>query len=419
MVNSHHPTEKFDQKQMAKLFNRFGLSWNENDTDYSDIPIGEHHPWFYDIGQFHYGAGCTLNVESNVDAEVLLRVRGDVGHRDVKGPGIVLVRHGQGKVIAVGDTGSWGANLSRPWTDNKRFLQQLFAHAKRDQGVSFPDYTAGEAHDYKMRMADVRVIPTENTLKETVGQPAFRTFHPRERTQIPYLETYANLSMTMKRESDQGVRNFRVDVNDLRRFDTRSNLAQDAHISLTTNRLGAVADFSASERPLQWLAADTQALLAFVPHNGIRPGDRWRKQVSLKIPPIRGVGLAAIREAELQFQYVGDQTLGERTCRKIMAMEAIPFDELSLRASDILPPHLTRGVNEGRYELRNGDGGRLLVKHQQWIDKETSQVVKARVQKRYIVWMTDGLNPAGPTNADIDGKNIVVASQDIRFDLKE
>jgi hypothetical protein len=107
MVNGYHPTELMDQVQMRKLFQRFGLDWNDDDTAYVDVPIGPRHPWFYDIETFHYGAGCTLKISPEADAEVMLEVAGDANHADVRGPGIVRVRYGDGRVIAVGDTGSW------------------------------------------------------------------------------------------------------------------------------------------------------------------------------------------------------------------------------------------------------------------------------------------------------------------------
>jgi hypothetical protein len=51
------------------------------------------------------------------------------------------------------------------------------------------------------------------------------------------------------------------------------------------------------------------------------------------------------------------------------------------------------------------------------LDRDTGVVIEARVQSRYVIWMADEQNPAGPLVADIDNKNIVVASQDLRFTM--
>ncbi len=129
MVNSGgaaRESESFENVQLRKLVRGFGLDWNDDDTHYSNNLIPQGHPHFYDVPLFHYGAGCTLQILPDASApEVLLNVYSEESYtdRNVRGPGIIMVRPGRGKFILVGDVGTWTANLSRPWADNERILK--------------------------------------------------------------------------------------------------------------------------------------------------------------------------------------------------------------------------------------------------------------------------------------------------------
>src|SRR5690606_24942736 len=94
-IEKNRFNESFETKQMKKLLGYFGLTWNDNDTHYSDniIPVG--HPYFYDVPVFHYGAGCTIKILPEAkDPEILLNVYSDTTYidRSVSGAGIVMVR---------------------------------------------------------------------------------------------------------------------------------------------------------------------------------------------------------------------------------------------------------------------------------------------------------------------------------------
>ena len=91
---------------------------------------------------------------------------------------------------------------------------------------------------------------------------------------------------------------------------------------------------------------------------------------------------------------------------------------MGVTASDILPEEYVRKWSGEQYKL-DGRGGRMLIKREQWIDTETSVVVQTRTQQRIVMWVVDLNNPAGPEIADIDGKMVVVASQDLWFRLKD
>jgi hypothetical protein len=155
-------SESFETNQVKKLLRKFGLAWNNDDTHYSDNVIPTGHPYFYDVPVFHYGAGCTLNILPEAkNPEVLLDVYSDSTYTDrsVSGPGIVLVRPGKGKVILVGDAGSWTGNISRPWADNGKILQQLFRYMKPDRGIRPAVYERDRPLYYEVTVTGLQAVP--------------------------------------------------------------------------------------------------------------------------------------------------------------------------------------------------------------------------------------------------------------------
>lgn len=417
MVNSYHATEKFDQVQLRKLFQRFGLDWNDDDTKYVDIAIGAGHPYFYDMDVFHYGAGCTIKVDPSVTAETLLAVYGDVGHKEVRGPGIVLVRRGEGKVIAVGDTGSWGGNMSRPWSENERFFVQLMAWCKRDTGIRPVRYQAGQDLKYKMSIVKVRIIPEKNQLSY-LEQPGYEVHIPRKKTRIPYLEETVDVTLTGGIEGDNGLQKCMVVLNHYRHFDEDVALPDKAGLHIDLSRLGNIVDVQVDDAALLPFAADIGGLFAFLPNDAIRVGDRWEKRHPFHVLAVRGTDLGPTRNVNTQMCYVGDEDVAGRRCRRILTSAAVWLTDIGISAADIVPIEKVRRWSGPQYEF-SGRGGRLLLKREQWVDAETSIVVQARTQQRVAVWMHDRDNPAGPDIADMDNKMIVCASQDVWFRLSD
>src|SRR5690606_34692617 len=177
-------SESFETNQVKKLLQKFGLAWNNDDTHYSDNIIPSGHPYFYDVPVFHYGAGCTLKILPEArNPEVLLNVYSDSTYTDrsVSGAGIVMVRPGKGKVILVGDAGSWTGNVSRPWADNGKMLQQLFRYMKPDRGIRPAVYKRDKSLHYEVTVTGLQAVPCANSLSN-IAHPTYRMCSPRPTT---------------------------------------------------------------------------------------------------------------------------------------------------------------------------------------------------------------------------------------------
>lgn len=404
-------TKKYVPVQFRKLFNRFGIDWNENGTKYVDIAIGSEHPYFYDIDVLHYGDGCTFNsLDSAKDIKTLLYVHGELGNEEIEGSGIVLARHGKGKVLGVGDTGSWTANMSRPWVQNESFLVQMFRLAKKDTGIRPAQFKQDQSIDYKMSISRINLITGKNNVSK-LEQPHFKDFKLKNRS-LPYFEASGDVNLKCVDVSKSNVSTFEITVNDYKRFDEPAPFPQDHHVTIKSNRLGSISDVSVSDVSLMKLSPDLTNLIGFIPNDGVRIGDRWNKILHLPLPPVRGADIPSVRPINVEMCYVKDEKINGRNCRLMFSTAAVWLDDIRVTPEELLQH---AGIN---YRFHSGKGGRYEVKREQWIDKETGVVVRARFQARVILWLKDARKSKKYTIADIDSEMVMATSQKIIFDIK-
>lgn len=423
MINSGtigRANEDFESIQLRKLVQVFGLNWNEDDTNYSNIRIGAHHPYFYDVPVFHYGSGCSLQILPGARRPtVLMDVYSDEGYPDlhVQGPGIVMVRPGKGKFILVGDIGSWTANLSRPWAENERVLKQLFRYLKPDRGVTQPQLNAGESWEYDVKVSGLQAFPVENTLGE-IQRPHYKMFYPRPITGMPYLEATASLRLKcLERTTDQAAR-LVAEVIGFRWFDDPEQAEQGDILHFTASRQGKVSGIEAKGRNAQWLAADMPALVALLPVDGVRCGDRWESLEPLRIPIIQGAGLAPIKPITMDVLYAADTEINGRPCRLLRASGESWLETLGVRIEDLLPDEEIRRIGGPHYQFYAGRGGKLLYKREQWVDVQSGIVIQSRMQTRIVAWVQDLDKPCGPSNVEKDHAMVISLAQTVVFTLK-
>ena len=413
MVNAFDTasTKKNLPTQFRKLFNRFGIDWNENNTSYVDIAIGSEHPFFYDIDVVHYGGGCTFNyLDTAKNIKTLLYVHGDFGSEEIEGPGISLVRHGKGKVLCIGDTGSWTANMSRPWAQNESFLVQMFRHAKKDAGIRPAQFTPDQSIDYKMIISRINCFTSELNVNK-LEQPHFKDFSINNRP-LPYFEASCDVNLKCVDVSKSNVSTFQVTVNDYKRFDKPAPFPNNHHVTIKSNRPGSISDVSVSDVSLMKLSPDLIHLIGFIPNDGVRIGDRWNKIMHLPLPAIRGADIPSVRPVNVKMCYVKDEKINDRSCRLMLSTAAVWLDDIRVTPEELLQH---AGIN---YRFHSGKGGRYEVKREQWIDKETGVVVRVRFQARVIVWFKDARKSKKHTVADIDTDMVLLTAEKIIFDIK-
>jgi hypothetical protein len=422
MINGGTPGrahEDFESIQLRKLVQGFGLDWNDDDTHYANIRIGSPHPFFYDIPIFHYGAGCTLRILPEAQRpSVLLEVYADDGIPDlqVKGPGFVLVRPGKGKFILVGDIGSWTANLSRPWAENARVLQQLFRYLKPDRGVVQPQLNAGESWEYAVTVSGMQAIPVENTLGQ-IARPHYKLYFARPGTGMPYLEGNATLRLDCTERTADQTAKLTATISGFRWFDESVQGEEGDTLRFSASRQGKVSGIETDGPMAQWLAADIPAIIALLPVDGVRPGDRWESLEPLRVPILQGAGLAPVKTIAMDIQYVADTEMNDRPCRLLRASGEVWLDSIGVRIEDLLPAEEVRRPGGAHYRFYAERGGKLLYKREQWVDALTGIVVHARMQSRIVCWVRDRDKAVGLSNAEKDQEMVISLAQTVSFAL--
>lgn len=422
MVNagsSARASEGFEKVQLGKLVRGFGLDWNDVDTHYSDNLIPEGHSHFYDVPNFHYGAGCTLEILPEASKpEVLLDVYSDPSYtdREVKGHGIIMVRPGKGKFILVGDVGSWTGNIARPWADNVTILKQLFMYMKPDNGVRSARFTEGTSLNYEVTISGLQAVPVANNLSG-IKRPHYKFFSPRLQTNMPYFERSANLQLTIKERTDKQASRIEARITDFKWFDEKSQIEGDQLITFTASRQGKVSGIETLGYDAQWFAPDLPVVIALLPVDGVRPGDSWKSVESLRIPVIRGSDLPPVKQYDMDIVYVRDTEIDGKKCRLLRSTAEIWLDDLNVKVEELLPIELVHRIGGSHYQYYKEHGGKLLFKREQWVDDQ-GIVIRARTQTRVIAWIQDTRRPIAAKNADKDNEMIVSLAHIVNFNLK-
>lgn len=240
---------------------------------------------------------------------------------------------------------------------------------------------------------------------------------PRVLTRIPYMDSSALIQLQCTGVSPTGVMNFKVKVDDWRRFDELVADTSQAEISPKANRLGAVFGVQCSDPALQVIANDVWPLIAFVPNDAARIGDRWTKRRSLKINPVRLGDPGPVRSVMTEMCYAGDEQVNGRDCRVLVTWAAAWLDDLNISMKDLLPKDAVSGPDAVHLELYKGRGGIYRLRCEQWVDRETGVVVRADIQSRFAAWVRDLDKPIGPTIADVDNAMCTDVGQRLWLEL--
>ena len=420
-VEKNRFNESFEMQQTKKLLHNFGLMWNNDDTHYSDNVIPSGHPYFYDVPVFHYGAGCTLSVLPEANSpEVMLHVYSDSTYTDrsVRGPGIVMIRHGKGKFILVGDAGSWTGNVSRPWADNEKILKQLFRFMKPDQGVRPAVYDSQKPLYYEVAVAGLEAVPGANSLSK-ISLPKYRMFSPRPTTDMPYFEASATLKMIAERDTGLGAFHTNIAVSDFKWFDQSASDNAHQTATMTISRQGKVSDVKTKGFYAKWLSSDLSILSALLPVNGLRPGDVWQSVESIRVPSLRGTDLPSIKMRDIDILYAKDTIYMGHKCRFLLSSGEAWLSDWGIKVEEILPEEEIKTVGGSNYHYLHEKGGKILFKREQFVDMQTGRVLEGRLQTRVIAWIQDQRKPVAKRNADKDNETIVSLATITTFKLKD
>lgn len=190
------------------------------------------------------------------------------------------------------------------------------------------------------------------------------------------------------------------------------------NITFTVSKQGKVSEIRTSGFDAQWLSPDISLLVALLPADGIKPGDRWNTEEPLRVPILRGSDLPPSIKHELEIVYVNDTLVDGMNCRLLRSSGEIWLDDLGVTVQDLLPNELINKVNGLDYRYYSKHGGKILFKREQWVDSKKGIVIKAKSQTRIIAWIHDLRKPIPEKNVDKDNEMIISLAHIVNYKLK-
>ena len=115
---------------------------------------------------------------------------------------------------------------------------------------------------------------------------------------------------------------------------------------------------------------------------------------------------------------MGDEEIGGYSVRKLRSQASAWLTDLGITVEDIIPNEVVRQWGGNPYRFFAERGGRLLYRAEQWVDKETGKVVKAKSQIRVLVWIEDTRVEVPLSNADKDGTMISITAHFVDIEIE-
>ena len=181
-ANSWTKPETYELDHTNKLLRHFGVEFQQDWTPYYKCRVPEDSPFLFNVSALHYGGGCTIRVLDDVPGvklDVVLEAKKDemkrsnvypVGYQDAplgEGPIITLSHYGRGRVIAVGDSGTWGHDdLAVTGAGNLEILKQLMGLLSGKGGMDLQYRpTPGKRSQYSVEVSRFIAAPDPDLLK--------------------------------------------------------------------------------------------------------------------------------------------------------------------------------------------------------------------------------------------------------------
>lgn len=382
----------FDLEGMNLISSRFGFRFMAKQTDTLLIPIGRDHPVFSDVENVIYGAGTTIEHETQPDTEATVLLESN--NPNVPGTVALRLRYKKGTVLALGDAGTLGnAHGLRNETDQWRVLKQLF-HNLLPEGP-MPGYgwrnglklrvklwhqQAISGYPEELRLFDPPRDPAAeivvNSLRKLDSEAADSSSQEAGETNAA-LKGYVSGLADWEKELTLSFGEF-----DGKTFPVEWTDRQDNKINSKITPRGEVLDLSVGSSilaPWRW-ALGNEIILA--PLDSVAQiGDSWTRRTLTALPNAQLRQTPVLRQAEGTVKFEGTELYMGKPCY-IYSKTTI------IEEPDILPQDLmdtAYGDYFSQKKIRLTSGGQITYS-KAWIDRETLLPVKTELRTSSAFW---------------------------------
>ena len=385
----------FDFVGINLIGDRFGARFLPTQTDTISVPIAPDHEVFDGVSDIIFGNGATIEVQdsSSVDAVVLME-----SHRaNVEGPVAVLINHGRGKVLLLGDAGTLGnAHAFRGDTGHAEGLRQMMYALLPDGPL--PHYGWSPGTSLQVVVREEQVISGYPEFMDVFGLPlpddAQVYSSGMRQIDLDASGTSANAASSKDFVSAVAERSgqFSLQVGE----HSGGGFAVDWQIGdqamaakLMPNGRLRESDLPRDQMGIDWSPVLMNEVIGSPLRSYSQPGGSWSAETRVRWPQLQLGAVARHENVEAMFHFFGEEDYAGVPCYRFKRVVELDGGDWSL--GDLVNADYAAHI-ESR-GLRVQAGGMLTVS-EYWISRATHLPVHTKVTTTGTVWWEDPRFPA-------------------------
>ena len=369
---------------------RFGAQFTASQTDTILVPIPPDHAVFDGVANIIFGNGALIEVEAAAQAATTVLM---TSHREgAEGPVAVLIKHGQGKVILLGDAGTLGnAHAFRGDTGHAEGLRQMMLALLTDGPM--PRYGWEEETAMQVSIREEQVIS---------GYPEFMDVF-----RLPYPDGAVVYSSGMRQidleasgsgagaaESKDfvsvvaeraGTFALEVDASKGSNFSAAWRAGdQSVSVQLQPNGRQGPPSLVRDDPLRDWLPVLTHELIAAPLRAYAKAGDTWSAPISVRRPHLQLGPVASYATADGQLQFLGAAEYAGIPCYRFKMV--VMQDGRDWEVAELVDATFAAQIQARGLAVQAGG---ILTVSEYWIHRATHLPVHTRVSSTATVWWQD------------------------------
>ena len=385
----------FDFAGMNLIGARFGAQFLPTQTDTISVPIAPDHPVFDDVSDIIFGNGATITIaeKPSVDAVVLM-----ASHREgVEGPVAVLITHGKGKVLMLGDAGTLGnAHAFRGDTDHAEGLRQMMFALLPDGPM--PHYVWRLGTSLSVNVREEQVVSGYPELMEVfrLPHPAGAQVFSSAMRQIDLEASGASATAASSKDFVSAVAErsgeFLLEVGEARGggFAVDWQIGDQAMAAkLMPNGRMREGEMPRDQAGDDWSSVLMNEIIGGPLRSHAQPGERWSASTLARWPQLQLGAVARHEKTAGTFHFVGEANFAGEPCYRVKRVVELDGSDWSL--GDLVDAEYATQMES--LGLKVQAGGMLTVS-EYWISRTTRLPVHTKVSTTATVWWEDPRFPA-------------------------
>ena len=380
----------FDFAGMNLIGARFGAQFLPTQTDTISVPIAPDHPVFDGVSDIIFGNGATIAIaeKPSLDAVVLM-----ASHREgAEGPVAVLITHGKGKVLMLGDAGTLGnAHAFRGDTGHAEGLRQMMFALLPDGPMPHYGWTTGTS--LRVEVREEQVVSGYPELMEV-----FRLPHPvgtqvfsSGMRQIDLEASGASATAASSKDFVSVVVERSGDFLLMVGAASGGGFAADWQISdqgmatkLMPNGRLLEGEMPRDQDGVSWSPVLMNEIIGGPLRTYAQPSETWSAQTLVRWPQLQLGAVARHESKAATFHFVGEEDYAGEPCYRIKRI--IELDGGNWSLGDLVDAEYA--VYMESLGLTVQAGGMLTVS-EYWISRTTQLPVHTKVSTTATVWWED------------------------------